>query len=313
MIPPHQLNRLASIYESARALPPSDRDAWLRAQCGGDEALRREVDSLLAQDEREGPLDVPLWDAPADSLDDGGRLSIGSMLGSYRIDSLIGRGGMGEVYRARDTNLGRDVALKVLPALHADDAERLARFQREAQLLAALNHPNISTVLGLETSTPVRALVLELVDGQTLAERLALGAMPLAEALNVAQQIAEALQAAHDRGIVHRDLKPGNIKVTPEGTVKVLDFGLARLAESDGQRRTDSSMSPTITTPAMTAAGVILGTAAYMSPEQAKGKPADRRSDIWAFGCVVRDAHRRARIRGRGRRRDAGRRDPRRT
>jgi serine/threonine-protein kinase len=287
MIPPDQWERVASIYEAAKALASGARDGFLRSACQGDEALRREVESLLSQDDREGPLDTPLWASATPPLEAGGRLSIGSTLGPYRIDALIGRGGMGEVYRARDTNLGRAVALKVLPARYADDAERLARFQREAQLLATLNHPNIATVHGLETSTTARALVLELVDGETLAERLVRGALPLDETLDVARQIAEAIQAAHDKGIVHRDLKPANVKVMPDGTVKVLDFGLARLAEADGQRRADSSMSPTITTPAMTAAGVILGTAAYMSPEQAKGRPADKRSDIWAFGCVL--------------------------
>jgi serine/threonine-protein kinase len=286
MIPPGQWERVASIYEAAKAQPSGERDAFLSSACGDDVALRREVESLLAEDGREGPLDTPLWNTTT-PMQAGERLSIGATLGPYRIDAIIGRGGMGEVYRARDTNLGRDVALKVLPAHHADDAERLARFQREAQLLATLNHPNIATVHGLETSTAVRALVLEFVDGQTLAERLARGPMPVDEALDVSRQIAEALQAAHDKGIVHRDLKPANIKITPDSTVKVLDFGLARLVEPDGQRRTDSSMSPTITTPGMTAAGVILGTAAYMSPEQAKGKPADKRSDIWAFGCVL--------------------------
>ena len=196
---------------------------------------------------------------------------------------------MGEVYRATDTNLKRQVALKVLPVSVAGDAERLARFQLEAQVVAALNHPHIAQIYGLERSGAVTALVLELVDGPTLADRIAEGPIPLDEALPIAKQIAEALEAAHEQGIIHRDLKPANIKVRPDGPVKVLDFGLAKALEPAGGSTSQASLanSPTITSPAMmTSAGVILGTATYMSPEQAKGKPADKRSDIWAFGCV---------------------------
>src|SRR5688500_3915604 len=199
---------------------------------------------------------------------------------------------MGEVYRARDTRLGRDVAIKILPDLFAADADRIARFQREAQMLAALNHPHIAQIYGVEELGPQRALVLELVDGPTLADRIAQGPIALDEALPIAGQIAEALEAAHESGIVHRDLKPANIKLTHDGTVKVLDFGLARAAARDhGPAEAGHyvlSQSPTITSPAMaTNAGVILGTAVYMSPEQAKGKVADKRTDIWAFGCVL--------------------------
>ena len=193
---------------------------------------------------------------------------------------------MGEVYRARDTRLKRDVAIKVLPDAFANDSERLARFQREAELLATLNHPNIAQIYGLED----RALVLELVEGPTLADRIAQGPIPLDEALPIAKQIAEALQVAHEQGVIHRDLKPANIKLTPDGTVKVLDFGLAKAispAVGEGPVPAVLSQSPTITTPAMTMAGIILGTAAYMSPEQAKARAADKRSDIWAFGCVL--------------------------
>ena len=215
-------------------------------------------------------------------------LTSGARIGPYEIVSPLGAGGMGEVYRARDSKLQRDVAIKVLPAHLAEDRERLARFQREAQLLAALNHPHIAHIYGLEESGPAHALVLELIEGETLAERISRGPVPLDEALPIARQIALALEAAHDQGIVHRDLKPANIKVTPAGVVKVLDFGLARLNESAGAAgATSLSMSPTITSPAMTGAGVILGTAAYMSPEQARGKTVDRRADIWAFGCVL--------------------------
>jgi Tol biopolymer transport system component/tRNA A-37 threonylcarbamoyl transferase component Bud32 len=216
-------------------------------------------------------------------------LSAGSRLGPYDIVAMIGAGGMGEVYRARDTKLNREVAIKVVPDRFASDRERLARFTREAQTLASLNHPNIAHIHGLEESGGVRALVMELVEGEDLAQRLRRGAIPLDEALSIAKQIAEALEAAHDQGVVHRDLKPANIKVRLDGTVKVLDFGLAKLAHPEATAgHSDVTASPTITSPArMTGIGVILGTAAYMAPEQAKGGEADKRSDIWAFGCVL--------------------------
>ena len=192
---------------------------------------------------------------------------------------------MGEVYRAQDTKLGRDVALKVLPAAFAADPERMARFRREAQVLASLNHPHIGAIYGFEDSGSVHALVMELIEGPTLADRIACGPVPLDEALPIAREIAQALEAAHERGVVHRDLKPANVKITPDGNVKVLDFGLAKAIEGDPSS-TDLHNSPTITSMA-TQAGIILGTAAYMSPEQAKGRQVDRRTDIWAFGCVV--------------------------
>ena len=219
-------------------------------------------------------------------------LTPGTRLGAYEILSLIGAGGMGEVYRGTDTKLHRDVAIKVLPSEVAADPDRLARFEREAQVLAALNHPNIAQIHGVEESTGVPALVMELVEGPTLADRIATGSIPLGEALPIANQIVEALERAHEQGIVHRDLKPANIKVRPDGTVKVLDFGLAKALQPakgvESTPPTDLSISPTITSPALiTGVGVILGTAAYMSPEQAKGRPADKRSDIWAFGCVL--------------------------
>ena len=211
-------------------------------------------------------------------------LTAGTRLGSYSVTAKIGQGGMGEVYRARDTKLDRDVALKVLPDHFADDPERLARFQREAKVLASLNHPNIASIYGLEEAQGVRALVLELVEGPTLAERIAQGAIPVDEALPIARQIAEALEAAHERGVIHRDLKPANVKVKADGMVKVLDFGLAKALEGDAG--SDPSEAPTRTA-APTRAGVIMGTAAYMSPEQARGKPLDKRTDIWSFGCVL--------------------------
>jgi eukaryotic-like serine/threonine-protein kinase len=215
-------------------------------------------------------------------------LAPGARLGAYEILSLLGSGGMGEVYRARDTKLEREVAIKILPELFVSDPERVARFQREAKTLAALNHPHIGSIYGLEDAEGVRALVLELVEGPTLADRIAQGPIPLDEALPIAQQMAQALEAAHDAGIIHRDLKPANIKLRPDGTVKVLDFGLAKAVEPTTASGPNVTQSPTITTPAMmTGVGMILGTAAYMSPEQAKGLPADKRSDMWAFGCVL--------------------------
>ena len=218
-------------------------------------------------------------------------LTVGSRIGPYEVKGSLGAGGMGEVYRARDTALARDVALKVLPDVFALDPDRLARFRREAQVLASLNHPHIAAIYGLEESHGARALVLELVEGPTLADRIALGAVPFVEALTIARQIAEALEAAHEQGIVHRDLKPANIKVRTDGTVKVLDFGLAKLAQASGpgpQAPVNAlTVSPTLTSPAATRLGVILGTAAYMSPEQARGKVVDKRTDVWAFGCVL--------------------------
>ena len=202
-----------------------------------------------------------------------------------------GAGGMGEVYRATDTRLKRQVALKVLPGTVTADADRLARFQREAEVLASLNHPNIAGLYGFEDSGGVQALVMELVEGPTLAHRMTQGPMPVDEAIAIARQIADALDAAHDQGIIHRDLKPANIKLRPDGAVKVLDFGLAKAMERGSGIGDPGSgnlaNSPTITSPAPTERGVILGTAAYMSPEQAAGKPVDRRTDLWAFGVVL--------------------------
>jgi serine/threonine-protein kinase len=213
-------------------------------------------------------------------------LPAGVRFGPYEITAPLGAGGMGEVYRARDNRLNRDVALKVLPAAFAADPERLARLMREAQLLAALNHPNIASIHGLEDAGDTRALVLELVEGPTLADRIAQGPIPIDEALAIAKQILDALEAAHEHGVIHRDLKPANIKVRSDGVVKVLDFGLAKALESSEAASVSATMSPTLSMHA-TQAGLILGTAAYMSPEQAAGKAADRRSDVWAFGVVL--------------------------
>ena len=219
-------------------------------------------------------------------------LTPGTRLGPYEVSVQIGVGGMGEVYRATDVTLKRQVAIKVLPAALASDVERLARFQREAEVLALLNHPNIAAIYGFERSAGVSALVMEYVDGQTLADRIAQGRIPLDESLRIAQQIAQALEAAHERGIVHRDLKPANIKVRSDGTVKLLDFGLAKAVDAASVSGISPSTgpaagSPTITSPAFTQLGTIMGTAAYMAPEQARGAPADQRSDIWAFGVVL--------------------------
>jgi eukaryotic-like serine/threonine-protein kinase len=213
-------------------------------------------------------------------------LAPGVRLGPYEIVALIGAGGMGEVYRARDCKLTRDVALKILPELFAHDPERLARFTREANLLATLNHPNIAAIYGFESSDHVPALVLEMVEGPTLADRIDRGAMPTDEALPIARQIAQALEAAHAQGIVHRDLKPANVKVRDDGAVKVLDFGLAKAIAAESSPAVVAA-SPTITSPAATAMGTIMGTAAYMSPEQARGRAVDKRSDIWSFGAVL--------------------------
>ena len=213
-------------------------------------------------------------------------LSAGMTLGPYEIVAPLGAGGMGEVYRATDTKLKRQVALKVLPAALTADHDRLVRFQREAEVLASLNHPHIAAIYGLEDADGVRALVMELVEGPTLADRIAQGAIPFDEALPMAKQIAEALEAAHEQGIIHRDLKPANIKVRPDGTVKVLDFGLAKAMDPTGASSVNATMSPTLSMHA-TQAGIILGTAAYMSPEQAVGKPVDKRADLWAFGVVL--------------------------
>jgi eukaryotic-like serine/threonine-protein kinase len=215
-------------------------------------------------------------------------LAPGARLGVYEITASIGEGGMGQVYRATDTKLKRQVAIKILPPLLATDPDRLARFQREAEVLASLNHSNIAAIYGLEETDGVKALVLELVEGPTLADRIAAGPVAFDEALPIARQIADALEAAHEQGIIHRDLKPANIKLRSDGTVKVLDFGLAKALEPASALSASVTASPTITTPAMmTGIGMILGTAAYMAPEQAKGRPADKRADMWALGCVL--------------------------
>src|SRR5262245_57092732 len=212
-------------------------------------------------------------------------LQIGQQVGSYEITSLLGKGGMGEVYRARDSKLKRDVAIKALPEEFSRDHDRVSRFQREAEVLASLNHSNIASIYDLQEANESRFLIMELVEGETLAERISRGLLPIDEALDIAKQICEALEAAHEKGVIHRDLKPGNVKLLPDGKVKVLDFGLAK-ALDENPANPALSRSPTLSM-AATNAGLILGTASYMSPEQAKGRTVDRRTDIFAFGCLL--------------------------
>jgi serine/threonine protein kinase/Tol biopolymer transport system component len=277
-VTPERLREIERLFHEARAQTPPERAAWLARACADDSALRREVESLLAQPTA-GLIDAPVGAFVADLLTPPPpRLAPGSSIGPYRIERLIDVGGMGEVYRARDKTLGRDVAIKILPRHFTADPERLARFEREARVLASLNHPNIGAIYGLEAAEGVRALVLELVEGETLADRIQRGPVSAVDALTIARQIADALDAAHEKGIVHRDLKPANIKVAPSGVVKVLDFGLAKAA-TDVQSP-EAPMNGT-------QAGTILGTATYMSPEQTRGQAVDKRTDIWAFGCVL--------------------------
>ena len=290
-LPPYDRQRLKDVFAGVRELPAERRPAFLTEACEGNEALRQEVESLLASSERaktflETPAAVQVEDAVAAKHLEGTRI------GAYQIDAWIGAGGMGEVYRARDTKLNRQVAIKLLLPAVADDPDRLARFSREAQVLASLNHPHIAQIHGLEDARGVQALVMELVEGPTLADRIATAAIPVGEALSIAMQITEALEAAHERGIIHRDLKPANIKVREDGTVKVLDFGLAKALDSTGSSLVAAGREGVVSPPLgananTTAAGLIFGTPAYMSPEQARGKALDRRADLWAFGCVL--------------------------
>ena len=277
--------RVKRVLEGALACEGADREAFLAEACGKDTTLRVRVDSLLAAGDRVGTfLETPaavLLESPVR-----GGLS-GRVVGSYQLVSFLGAGGMGEVYRARDTRLNRDVAFKVLPDTVAADADRVARFKREAQVLASLNHPHIASIYGFEDSGGTHALVLELVEGPTLADRIAQGPLPLDEALPIARQIVEAVEAAHGHGIIHRDLKPANIKLRPDGTVKLLDFGLAKAFDGGAAAPVGVPVPPPLSSPAATGIGTILGTASYMSPEQARGKAVDKRTDIWAFGCVL--------------------------
>jgi serine/threonine protein kinase len=284
-VTPERLRQIESLFHSARERTPDERDAFLARACAGDSALRREVESLLAQPPA-GLIDAPIGALVAGLASPASVLLTGRRIGVFEVQGLLGVGGMGEVYRARDTRLGRDVAIKILPRTVKDDSDRLARFEREARVLASLNHPHIGAIFGLEDADDFTSLVMELVEGDDLSQRIARGAIPIPEALSIARQIAEAVEAAHEQGVVHRDLKPANIKVRPDGAVKVLDFGLAKALEPTPASGAQLMNSPTLT-PYATMKGTIIGTAAYMSPEQARGKAVDRRADIWAFGVVV--------------------------
>jgi serine/threonine-protein kinase len=286
---PERWQRVEEVYHAVAALPARERTDLIASLCTGDTELQEEVESLLAHVTAasaflENPVSEDVTRAAL--LED--QTLVGRRVGDFSVVALVGSGAMGEVYRAHDLQLGRDVALKILPRLFWNDRDRRARFEREARILAALNHPNVGAIYGHADLEGSLALVLELVEGETLAERLT-RSMPLSETLAIARGIAEALDTAHERGIIHRDLKPANIKITPEGVVKVLDFGLAKLAaeESDGAAAGASHSQPGIGGKVATRDGVLLGTPGYMSPEQARGKAADKRSDLWAFGVVM--------------------------
>ena len=269
--------QIESLFQEAVRHPVEERDAWLRDACAADADLHREVASLLAN-HHESASAAPWAAAAAQLVVRPVLLEPGQSLGPYQIVSFLAAGGMGEVYRARDTKLKRNVALKVLPQELARDPGRMARFQREAEVLASLNHPNIAHIYGVEE----RALVMEFVEGESPK-----GPMPFEDAWKIALQIADALEYAHERGVIHRDLKPANLKVTPDGVVKLLDFGLAKaFSETPDAASLDPENSPTVTLGA-TVAGTVMGTAAYMSPEQAKGKRVDKRADIWSWGVVL--------------------------
>ena len=287
MVTPGRWQQIERLFHDALARPPEERAAFLDRSCAGDESLRREVNALL-----DSPATANRF-LDRDALEvAAGLVSVSNMpvlaggrLGVYQLQDRIGAGGMGEVYRAHDTRLGRDVAIKILPPDLSADPHRQARFEREARLLAALNHPNIGAVYGFEesvteTGEKVRGIVLELIEGETLSERVRRRPLPIPEALVIAKQIADALDAAHEKGIIHRDLKPANIKIAPDGVVKVLDFGLAKTVA-------DSAAFTHSVAAGNTVEGSVLGTAAYMSPEQARGQSLDKRTDIWAFGCVL--------------------------
>jgi serine/threonine protein kinase len=277
---PEAWSRIETIFHDALERPDVERAVFLDRACGSDSALRQHVESLIQHaGHTQTPL-TPQFLQAASAAFPIDQLMTGRMIGHYEILSVAGAGGMGEVYRARDTKLGRDVAVKVLRDEFSKDAERVRRSEREAKLLASLNHPNIAAIYDLEESEGLLCLVLEFVEGQTLAERLKRGRVPMKEVLEIGVQVAEALESAHEHGIIHRDLKPGNVMITPSGKVKVLDFGIAKMLEST------ASVAPRTQSDSLSA-GFVLGTPAYMSPEQAKGQNADRTSDVWAFGCVL--------------------------
>ena len=278
--------RAEALFHEMLARPAAERAAALAAECTNDPGLQAAVQSLLDQPNPPTEfLGAPAAEIARLLTQPGASTLSGRRLGVFELQELLGVGGMGEVYRARDTRLGRDVAIKILSRAFADHPARLARLEREARVLASLNHPHVGAIYGLEESDGVKALVLEVVEGEDLAQRIARGPMSLTEALSIAKQIADALEAAHEQGIIHRDLKPANIKVRPDGVVKVLDFGLAKAVNGD-LSGPDPSQSPSLTLDSM-GEGIVLGTAPYMTPEQARGKPVNKRTDIWAFGCVL--------------------------
>jgi Tol biopolymer transport system component len=291
---PERWKRIEELYHEARARPPAERAAFLANACTNDEAIRRNVESLLVDSESDdGFLAEPALATSVQRITDFVLTTMsGASLGGYQLRALLGAGGMGQVYQAHDSKLGRDVAIKILPPAFTSHPDRLARFEREARMLASLNHPNICGIYGIEESNGIRFLILELVEGKTLADKLADlssphpngGGLPLDDVLGIARQIAEALEVAHDKGIVHRDLKPANIKITPDGVVKVLDFGLAKAVGGETGSPDLSNAPPEH---GRRRDGAVIGTAAYMSPEQARGLPVDKRTDIWAFGCVI--------------------------
>ncbi|HEY7820232.1 MAG TPA: serine/threonine-protein kinase, partial [Vicinamibacteria bacterium] len=290
MIELERFSRVDELLERALDEPAATRSAWLEKACGGDRALRAEVEKLLKLAERDddalvdsGALRGAVWQEVARDLGTTDELVPGDRVGSYEIRDLIGRGGMGAVYRARDSTLGREVAIKALDPAFAPSASAIRRFEREAKLLASLNHPGIAVIYELVAVEERRFLVLELVEGETLADRLARAPFEPSDAVPIAIQIAEALEEAHRKGVIHRDLKPSNVKLTRDGRVKVLDFGLAKSqAPGDEAGGTDTTeAAPT------TQAGAVLGTPGYMSPEQARGLAVDKRGDIWAFGCLL--------------------------
>jgi eukaryotic-like serine/threonine-protein kinase len=278
--------RVRALFHAALEQPADARVAFLSSSCEGDEGIRREVESLLAaHGASDGFLESPAVDLGADHADTTSQLEAGVRFGNFEVIGSLGAGGMGEVYRARDAQLGREVAIKLLPRGLADDPRRLARFERESRILAALNHPNIATIHSIEHADGLHALVMELVEGPTLADRLKHDALGWRDALVLARDLAGALEAAHDKGVVHRDLKPANIKFTSSGSLKLLDFGLAKERVEQQPASAPSSEQPTDIL--KTTDGLILGTCAYMSPEQARGLPVDKRTDVWAFGCLL--------------------------
>jgi eukaryotic-like serine/threonine-protein kinase len=278
--------RVRALFHSALEQPADARVAFLSSSCEGDESIRREVESLLvAHGASDGFLESPAVDLGADQVDTTSQLEAGVRFGNFEVIGSLGAGGMGEVYRARDAQLRREVAIKLLPLTLADDPRRLARFERESRILAALNHPNIATIHSIEHADGLHALVMELVEGPTLVDRLRHGALEWRDALVLARELGGALEAAHDKGVVHRDLKPANIKFTSSGSLKLLDFGLAKERVEQQLASAPSSEQPTDIL--NTTDGLILGTCAYMSPEQARGLPVDKRTDVWAFGCLL--------------------------